>query len=243
MSTPPDGSAFPYLPPFEAQFHEGRAQEFIIQRLIGAVHTMQLVKVLAVRDVSDRVGFLDVQPMLQEVDTAGVLIDQAPIYNVPFMRYQGGSSAVILDPAIGDIGLCAFAECDITAIKKTLQAGAPATARTHSSADGLYIGGVLNPAPTQYVRFNPSGGGIDIHSPGTVTLSTPGNVHVTAATCIFDCNVVFNQNVSSTQSSAGTNTFAAPIVAPDAIINGVTQSTHIHGGVQTGGGNSTGPHN
>lgn len=241
MSTPPGQ---PYNSSLEEQFDHERSQDYIIRQIVGAVHTATLVKVLAVRPTSDRVGFVDAQPLMNDVTTAGVVIAQTPAYNLPYVRYQAGPSAVILDPVVGDIGLAIFAESDITAVKKTLKEGPAATARTHSSADGLYIGGVLNAAPTQFVRFNTGAAGIDIVSPsGTINLQTSGNVHITAATCIFDCNVVFNQNVSSTKTGSGVNTFSAPIQAPDAIINGVTQSTHVHGGVQTGSGNSTGPHN
>jgi hypothetical protein len=233
---------FLYNSKFEDQFDAGRAQEFIIKSLIRQVHTCALVKVTAVRPTSGKVGFVDVLPLVQETDTNGQVIEQSPVYNVPYMQYQGGASAVILAPVVGDIGLCMFAEVDITNVKQTQAGGPPNTMRTHSSADGLYIGGVLNTDPTQYLRFNASG--IDIVSPsGTINVQTTGNVHFQAQTVIFDADVVFNKNVSSTKTGSGVNTFAAPIAAPDAIINGVTQSTHVHGGVQTGGGNSGGPHN
>lgn len=240
MST--DG--FQYSSPFEAQFDEGRAQQYIIESLIAKVHTCALVKVMAVRPTAGKVGFVDVLPLVQGTDTAGNVIEQTQVYNVPYFQLQAGSSAVIMAPVAGDIGLCMFAENDITNVKASQKAGPPNTMRTHSSADGLYLGGVLNADATQFVRFKPGAAGIDIISPsGTITLQTAGNVHFVAAQAIFDCDVVFNKNVSSTKTGSGVNTFAAPIAAPDAIINGVTQSTHVHGGVQTGGGNSGGPHN
>jgi len=232
-----------YNSPFESQFDPDRAQLFIIAQLLRGVHTCDLVKVLAVRPTGGKVGFVDVQPMTLETDTNKVVLEQAPIFNVPYMRLQGGASAVKLDPAVGDIGLAMFAERDITNIKQTAAAAAPATDRTFSTADALYIGGVLNPDPTQYVEFLPGAGGINIVSPATISVQTPGNVHFTAAQVVFDADVIFNKNVSSTKTGAGVNTFAAPIAAPDAIINGVTQSTHQHGGVTTGSGNTTGPHN
>lgn len=232
-----------YNSPFEAQFDEARAQLFTIQRLLRDIHTCELVRVLSVNPVSDRVGFVEIQPLLLDVDTSNVVIEQAPIFNAPYFRYQGGISAVVLDPVAGDIGIAIFSERDITNIKQTLTNGAPATARTYSMADALYIGGVLNGAPTQFVKFLPDGGGIEIESPANISISTPGDVHFTAATVIFDANVVFNGTISSTTAGAGANTFAGTITAPDAIINGVTQSTHKHTGVQTGGGTSGGPTN
>lgn len=244
--------AFPYNSEFEAQFDPERAQLFIITKLLRGLHTCALVQVTAVRSVSDRVGFVDVLPMIEETDTAGVVIPQTPIYNVPYLRYQGGSSAVILDPAVGDRGLAIFAERDITTIKSTLQSGPAATDRAYSSADGLYIGGVLNSAATQYVRFQPDAGGVDIVSPADINLEAGGDVSIqsggqTTVTApggfIVNANMTLNGTMSGTQSGAGAYQFAGTIVAPEAVINGVTQSTHKHTGVQPGGGTSGGPTN
>lgn len=242
----------PYNSPFEAQFDDGRAQQFIIERLIRGIHTCDVVKVLAVRPVNDRVGFVDVQPVIQDVDTAGVVLAQTPIYNVPYMRYQAGPSAIIMDPAVGDTGIAMFCQSDITSFKTTLTPGAAATDRDHSSADALYIGGILNGAATQYIRFKPGAGGIDIVSPADVTLTAGGAVRIQSGTSttitapggfVVNANMVLNGTMSGTATGAGAYQFAGVIQAPDAVIAGVTQSTHKHGGVQPGSGDSGGPHN
>lgn len=202
-------SSYPYLPAFEDQFDADRQQEFVIGRMLGRVHTAMLVRVLAVRPTAGKVGFVDVLPLVQEVDTARKVIAQSPIYNVPFVRYQGGPSAVVLDPAVGDIGITTFAERDITSVKATTQTGPAATDRRHDIADGLYIGGVLNPEPTQYVRFQPTAGGIEIHSPVFIELTTPGhitldaggNVLIKSATRI-DLQAPIIQNTATTSFSA-----------------------------------------
>lgn len=240
-----------YNSPFEAQFDPDRAQLFIITKLLLGVHTCQLVQVQAVNPVSGKVGFLTVQPLILETDTNNLVLAQSPIYNVPYMRYQGGSSAVILDPVVDDIGLAIFAENDITNVKQTLAAGPAATDRSHSTADALYIGGVLNPDATQYVQFQPGGAGIVIHTPGNLALQASGNLDINvggqatveAAGWTFNTPVTFNNSVTSTPTGAGNVTFNSKIVAPDAVIGGVTQTLHKHGGVQTGGGVSAGPQN
>ena len=241
-----------YSAPFEAQFDPDRAQLFIIQSLIAGVHTCAIVEVVAVRPTSGKVGFVDVIPMLLDTSTNNLVLEQTTIYNVPYMRYQGGSSAVKLDPAPGDLGLAMFAEQDITNLKQTQGAGPPATDRMHSTADALYIGGVLNPDPTQYVEFLSNAGGINIVSPAAISLQAGTSVNIQAGTTAhitapggltIDANVTLNGTMSGTAAGAGAYQFAGTIVAPNAVINGVTQSTHVHGGVQTGAGNSTGPHN
>ncbi|NGX96351.1 MAG: hypothetical protein G4V63_14375 [Candidatus Afipia apatlaquensis] len=202
-------SAYPYLPSFEDQFDEGRQQEFIIGRMLGRVHTTQLVRVQAVRPTAGKVGFVDVLPMVQEADTARKVIEQSPVYNVPYMRYQGGPSAVVLDPAVGDLGLVNFAERDITSVKSTTTQGPPATDRRHDIADALYIGGVLNPEPTQYVRFQPEAGGIDIHSPASINITADEDITIDAGGAVLikagtriDLQAPIIQNTATTSFGA-----------------------------------------
>jgi hypothetical protein len=202
-------SAYPYLPSFEDQFDEGRQQEFIIGRMLGRVHTTQLVRVLAVRPTAGKVGFVDVLPLVQETDTARKVIAQSPIYNVPFFRLQGGPSAVVLDPAVGDIGIVNIAERDITSVKATTQQGPAATDRRHDIADALYVGGVLNPEPTQYVRFQPAAGGIDIHSPASINITADEDITVNAGGAVLiqagtriDLQAPIIQNTATTSFGA-----------------------------------------
>lgn len=219
----------PYDSSFEEQHDPDRAQEYTILRLLARVHTAQLVRVLKVSTVSDRVGFVDVQPVILDVDTANTVIAQTPIYNVPYLRVQGGTSAVIIDPAVDDTGVALFAERDITAFKSTLTPGAPATQRQFSSADALYLGGFLNAAPVQYVRFVPNGGGIDVITPGAMTF--------TAASLTVNAPTVFTDTVSGTKTGAGNYSF------PNLAVGGVNLETHKHTNVQPGSGTSGGPTN
>lgn len=166
--------------PLEAQFHAGRAQEWVIQQLIRQIHTATLVRVAAVYPTPGTVGFVDVTPMVQQQTTTGVVIDTAPIYRLPYLRAQGGVSAIILDPVVGDMGLAVFAERDISAVISTREQAAAATNRAYDAGDGLYLGGFLNADPTQWLQFFPTGG-LELKSP-LVTITgqtvTTGNVSV-----------------------------------------------------------------
>lgn len=210
--------------PFETQFHEGRMQDWIIKQLIRQIHTATLVKVVKVYPIAGTVGFVDVQPMVQQATTNGVVIDGAPMYRLPYQRVQGGLSAIILDPVAGDLGLAVFAERDITAAIRSKEAGAAPTNRAYDAGDGLYLGGFLNADPTQYVQFMPDGG-IDVVSTGTVNVRAAGAGTLTA----------------TTWTVSGPATFTDPITAPEATIGGKAFTGHRHGGVQTGPGNSGPP--
>lgn len=232
-----------YNSPFEAQFDPDRAQEFYILKLLRGLHTAALVEVQGVTPISDRVGTVQVIPVVEDKQTGGVVVAQSPIYSVPYLRLQGGKSAVILDPVVNDIGLCVFAERDITGFLQTLKAGPAPTDRAHSSADGLYLGGFLNGAPTQWVKFLANAGGIDINTPGALTLEgqtvsvTAGStINMTAATSI----TLTGGGQSLVLSSTG-GTSSAPLTAPDFIAPNARLNTHVHTDPQ--GGNVGQPHN
>ena len=238
-------SNLPFNSPFAAQFDPDRAQEFIIQSLIhSTINTAELVRVLAVTPTSDRVGFVTVQPLIQDATTDDTVLAQSPIYNVPFLRIQGGVSAVIIDPAINDIGVAIFAQRDITTQKATLQQGPAATGRTYSTGDAIYMGGFLNAAATQYVQFLPGAAGINITSPGNIALNAGGNISITAggaitstssgnttvnaAAFIVNAPTTFSNTVSGTATGAGKFSFASPITVTDIILPAGSVNTHVH---------------
>ena len=117
------------------------------------------------------VGFVDIMPLVNQIDGKGNPTPHVTIYNIPYLRLQGGTNALILDPQVGDIGIAVFASRDISKIKSTKAQANPGSGRSYDFADGLYLGGVLNAVPQQYVRFSSSG--IEIVSPTKITLTAP----------------------------------------------------------------------
>ena len=132
---------------------------FLVHQLTGQMATATLVKVLEVHNAGELapVGLLDCQPIVQQMDGNGKAVDHVRMHNVPYFRLQGGTNAVILDPAVGDIGLAVFASHDISRVKNTKAAGLPGSRRRFDWADGLYIGGFLNGTPENYIRFDSAG--------------------------------------------------------------------------------------
>lgn len=135
---------------------------------LGSISTLKVVKVVKVstNDEVGPVGFVDVQPLLNQLDALGNPVKYAVISNLPYFRWQGGANAVILDPKVGDIGFAAVADRDISALKTTKQQGNPASRRMFNLADGIYVGGILNGTPTQFVRF--ADDGVHVVSPTKV---------------------------------------------------------------------------
>jgi hypothetical protein len=159
---------------------------------------------------------------VHQTDGAGNVTALPPIYGVPYLRLQGGTNAVIIDPVPGDLGIALFGDRDLSAVIATKAAAAPGSNRRNSLADALYIGGILNGAPQQYVRF--SAEGIDLVSPTAIKATAPtitldGAVHVTGA-----------QTNDSTIDAEG-----------DVTGQGTSLHTHKHTGVTSGSGQSGPP--
>jgi len=131
------------------------AKSFLVQQLLGRVRTVQVAKVMAVTTTGAvaAVGTVDVQLMVNMLDGNNQATEHGTIFTVPYFRLQGGKNAVIIDPQVGDIGMVAVADRDISAVRKSKKVSNPGSLRRFDLADSLYFGGFLGEAPTQYVRF------------------------------------------------------------------------------------------
>lgn len=158
--TEPNGAAGYYgqlgLTDTRSQFN---VMTFIIEAALGRVRTMVVVEVMAVTNDGDlsQVGYVNVKPMVNQVDGVGNMTPHGTIFNLPYFRIQGGTNAVILDPKVGDKGIAVIADRDSSAVKSTGAAANPGSKRRFDLADGFYFGGFLNGQVEQYVQFTDDG--------------------------------------------------------------------------------------
>lgn len=218
---------------------EANAQQFLMHQFLMSKAFLTLALVTAVSDSGEVVS---VKPMVDGFTGGGDRIPSGVISGVPVWRLQRGASAVIMPPIAGDIGMIAICDRDITAVKATKDAALPGSNRTHSYSDAIYLGGVLNAEPSQYVKF--SNDGIDIVSPLVVQVS--GNTVVINAEAKLSLNSpIIEANGQLTQGSgsyAGNATFGGTITATGEVTgNGIHLSTHKHGGVESGDSTTDGP--
>lgn len=151
---------------------EFQALAFLWNSMMARVRTAHPVKVIAVHGGGlGPIGTVDVQPLVSQVNGIGQGVPHGIVYGRPYLRYQGGTSAVILDPGIGDTGLLQCCDRDISNVVATLSAALPGSFRRFNFADGIYVGCCMSLLmPTQYVEFLPLAAGIKVISPGTVTI-------------------------------------------------------------------------
>ena len=215
----PSGSYQPLLGTTD-KHDETNALEAFVRAFFSGRWTIRPVKVLSVTNDGgvSPIGRVSVLPLVQQVDGEGNVTSHATIYDAPYMRIQGGSNAVILDPKVDDIGIAAFCDRDISVVKAAQDEGPPGSSRQADPADAVYLGSILAAAPTQYVRFSESG----------IELVSPVQVHIQAPAAVIDSDTTINGNLAV---NGGTVTN-----------DGVSiDKTHTHSGVTSGSGTSGPP--
>lgn len=139
---------------------------------MAQVQTVSLVEVQACTNAGDiaPVGTVDVKVLVNIMTASRTAIPHGTIYTLPYHRMQGGPNAIIMDPQAEDIGIGLFCSRDISVVKSTKAAANPGSYRMFDWSDGLYVGGVLNATPEQYIAFL---AGITMASP---VVNTTGNL-------------------------------------------------------------------
>ena len=185
----------------------GAAQDkYIIESLISNIHTMIPVKILSVAVPTDTlapIGRCEVQPLVQQIDGSNNTYDLGKIINVPYLRVQGGSNAIVIDPQVGDVGLCGFCERDISIVKRTGELSAPDNRRRYDINSAVYMFTMMSGIPTQYIHFKSSG----------IDIKTTGDLNINGLIIKADGTFITN--------------------------DGDTVDKHSHGGIQSGGSNTS----
>ncbi|MHB8283479.1 MAG: hypothetical protein ACYDD1_02275 [Caulobacteraceae bacterium] len=175
---------------------------FHIDQALGKLWTGRLVLVKAVDTTKLTV---DVQPLVSMIDVAGNASPHGVILGLTYQRVQGGTAAILVDPAVGDLGWCVFADRDSSSAKAKKGVAAPGSRRRFDPQDGHYLLSIASLAgvPTRVVDLR--GPGITITDPASVTINAP--------------SITLNGATATTG---------------DVVINGKSFLGHHHGGVQTG---------
>ncbi|NKI68967.1 oxidoreductase [Collimonas pratensis] len=239
-----------------ANTSEYNALTFLVSQILAGKNTATLVQIKAVTNSGgvSPVGFVDVLPLVNQLDGNNNATPHGVVHNLPYFRLQGGTDAVIIDPKIGDIGVAVFADRDISAVCTAKAAANPGSLRRNDMADGMYFGGMLNGVPVQYIQFAASG--INIVSPTKITLTAP-LVEIDASTSFtvnspqsnFSGMVIIQGLLSWLAGMTGSTTsgVAATITGIINFIGSVTSngkaidSTHTHH--ENGAGSNTNPPN
>lgn len=196
MSASPTSSGIQGLQTVSSGASEFNAIEFLVRSIFSRVATTTLVKVIACTNSGgvSPVGFVDITPLVNQLDGDGNAVPHGTIFHCPYQRIQGGANAVILDPQAGDIGVAIFASRDISGVIANKGRSNPPSGRTFDMADALYLGGFLNGTPTQFIEFSDSG----------ITITTPNALTINAPTTTFNGKVIANgHRIDETHTHGG----------------------------------------
>lgn len=209
---------------------------FFFQQMMRGIATATVVRVEKCTNAGgiESTGFVDVTPLVNQVDGKGQPVPHATVYGIPYSRLQGGATAFIIDPKPGDIGLAVFASRDISSVKAAKAPANPGSSRTFDYADGMYVMTILGREPTQYIQAV-DGGGITIHSPTAVTISAPtinlqGNVLQTGGDVTMAQNLFVTEEVSagSLDVAGATVGHGSADFTGDVTAAGTSVHTHHH---------------
>ena len=141
------------------QTHPYNTLDFLIRQRLSAVSTATLVKVVGVSNSGnvDKIGTVDILPLVNLMDGAGDVTKHVTIKQIPYMRTVGGSKGIIMDPKVGDIGVVVFCDRDIQSVRNAKGQASPGSKRRFSMADAIYITSVISDAPTSYLQFEDDG--------------------------------------------------------------------------------------
>ena len=213
-----DAQTYPGWLDLHQMSDETSAIKFLIAQTMAKASHVAVVLVKAVHGGGiANPPTVDVQPMVNQIDQDGKAQAHGTISGLPCLRIQGGANAIVIDPQVGDIGMCVFADRDISSAVANQAPANPGSWRRFDWADGVYLGSIGQVTPTAYVQIDGSGN-INMTSLATVTIKGSG--------IVLDGPVTGNS----------TATFSGEVQG-----NAIKLSAHRHTGVQTGGGDTGEP--
>lgn len=157
--------------PTSAQASEAESHAYIFKLLLSGLFFIEIVEVTAVGGTAPNL-VVDVIPLVTRTDQSGAMIPNSEVFNVPVWRLQRGNSAIIMNPVPGDIGMIAVCDRDNSLARSNRRQSVPATNRAHSKSDAIYLGGLLNNEPSQFIEF----------ADGAINITTPNPVNITCST-------------------------------------------------------------
>ncbi|EIC83977.1 phage P2 baseplate assembly protein gpV [Serratia sp. M24T3] len=187
---------------------EANSLAYVFKKLLRQA---TFIEIVIVESVDSDAKTCVVKPLVTPVNAANEEIDSQSVSGIPYFRLQMGSSAIIINPQAGDMGLMLVCDEDISNVLSGKAAATAATGQRHSRQFGVYLGGIglLNGDPTEYIEF--TGSGINIVAPNGLKID-------------------------------GTVTTTSTITAEGEVTgNGIALSSHVHGGVESGGSETDKP--
>ena len=199
-----------------------------------------------------------VQPLITVVTTDGQQVARAQIAAVPVYQISAGGYIIRFPVKAGDTGWIEANDRDISLYMQTGKQSPPNTQRKHSFRDGIFKpqtlwDNVTVADPTVMTIQNYAGTVSISLSETAISIDAPTSISITAPTVNINASTALNLNsplvtISGVFVEENTDSVSTPLDISRAIVatgnvtgNGISLDSHTHGGVTTGGGDTTGP--
>lgn len=195
-------------------------------------------------------GTVQVQPSIESVqqnpDGSTTPLKLAPIGDIPVVYLGGGDFVATFPIRAGDEALVIFADRCIDSWWQSGGVQPPGEPRAHSMSDGLALIGPRSlarklanvSATAAQLRSIDGATYVEIAAGHVVNVVAPAGINLTGP-------VTINGNLQLNGTAAGSGgafSVAGDITASGEVAGaGIHLSTHVHGGVQAGGSDTTGP--
>lgn len=231
---------------------DGR-QSSIYTSMPGIVISVNLAKMTCEVQIA-------IQGIIQNEDGTEKNVPLPPLLDVPIVFPSCGNFIITMPLAAGDEVLVCFASRCIDSWWQNGGVGVPLEARMHDLSDGFAIPGprsspnVVSGISSTGLQIRNKDGTtfIEIASDGKIKLVSPSEIDVTAPLVKVTGAMVVTGAVTTgaltaatlATSGGGSATIAGnmnvtgDVTAAEVTAGSIALSTHIHGGVQTGGGDT-----
>ncbi len=154
-----------------------------------------------------------VKPLIAQIDADNNKIELSEIFEIPYFRYSAGRTAVKLDPVAGDIGVLIIFKSDSNNIKTGDNSQIlPNTFLNYPLYSGIYIGGMLNNDPENYIEIKDD----------SITINANKKIVINCQTA--EINADSEVNINSSKINLGENASLALI--NEKITDALNQHTH-----------------
>lgn len=196
---------------YEDLTSEYNALNFIITSIIkSTVNTCYAVTVTKVDTDNQKVT---VKPLIAQIDADNNKIELPEIFEIPYFRYSAGRTAVKLNPVAGDIGVLIVFKSDSSNIKTGNNSQIlPNSFLNYPLYSGIYIGGMLNNDPENYIEIKDD----------SITINANKKIVINCQTA--EINADSEVNINSSKINLGENASLALI--NEKITDALNQHTH-----------------
>ncbi len=184
-----------------------------------------------------------VQPQIVQVTTGNEQVPRAQVASVPVARWGAGGFLIYFPVRTGDKGWLIANDRDISIYKQTGEQSAPNTNRLHSFEDGWFLPDTALAAatladPAKCCIQSYDGTTSITLGAGTITMTCPTEIILNTPLVSIAGQIVAGTDAGFTRTA----TFNGTIMTTGDVVAGtVSLDSHVHTGVETGGGETGGP--